>query len=384
MDGHLRNRCMVRGSLCVVAACGVVGLAASAGWAQSKSGGDKPTDPVLKGPEVKDRDVPGVAGAFGSGTGARRMAERIPPEALREALGVLLGEDVAPELRASEEQETRIRAIGEEFRAAQRAYMAEHRAELIELRRDANLTGRGAQEIDRAIGRARPGDAPRERPRQREAEPAMEQDGAMTMDTATEEKQDAARQRLRLIMEGAPRVEDFYTRVWESLTEPQRKAVDGKLDEWRAAEDKRREEAYVRQRMQERERAAAEAGPDATRPAQPQREQARREQARREGVSEEPMGQPAMRESGQRAARPDAERPNAAQAQRRERLMRLFERLSPEQQENLLQRLEGAVRDGALGGPAARGRGQRSGQNDDSKPAPSMDGVEVPDPRDVE
>lgn len=383
MDGQLRNRCLVRGSFCLVAACAAVGLAASSGRAQSKSV-DPPNEPVLKGPEVKDRDVPGVAGAFGTGTGARRMAERIPPDALRGALGVLLGDDVAPELRASQEQETRIRAIGEEFRAAQRAYMAEHRAELIELRREANLTGRGAQEIDRAIGRARPGDAPRERPRQRDAEPSMQQEGGMTMDDATEERQDAARQRLRLIMEGAPRVEDFYTRIWESLSEPQRKAVDGKLDEWRAAEAKRREEAYVRQRMQDRERAAAEAGPDAARPAQAQREQARREQARRDqampgGMSEEPM-----RESGQRAARPGAERPNAAQAQRRERLMRLFERLSPEQQENLLERLEGAVREGALGGPAARGRGQRGGQNDGAKPAPSMDGVEVPDPKEVE
>lgn len=378
MDWQIDNRSKFRGMLCVGVAWAAVGLTASAALAQSKPGGDKPLEPVLKGPEVKDRDVPGVAGAFG--TGARRMAERIPPEVLREALGVLLGEDVAPDLRASEEQATRIRAIGEEFRAAQRAYMAEHRAELIELRREANLTGRGAQEIDRAIGRARPGDAPRERSRQRDTEPTMEQEGSMPMDSAAQEKQDAARQRLRTIMEGAPRVEDFYTRIWESLTEPQRKAVDGKLDEWRAAEDKRREEAYVRQRMQDRERAAAAAGPDAARRAQPQRD---RRMPERE-MQEEPMAEKGMPAGDQPGARPRTERPNPASAQRRERLMRLFERLTPEQQENLLERLEGAVRDGAMANPPARGRGQRSSPANASKPAPSMDGVEVPDPKDVE
>lgn len=344
------------------------GLCASA-WGQS--GAAKTDEAVLKGPEVKDRDVPGVPGAFGSGTGARRMAERIPPEVLREALGTLLGDDAAPDVRADEALARQIRGIEQEYRAAQRAYMAEHRDEMIELRRDANLAGRGAQEVDRAIGRPRPGETPRER--RRDADSAMDGSDSPMMSDATDEKQSAARQRLRQIMEGAPRVEDVATRVWESLSAPQRAAVEARLDEWRVAEAKRREEAYVRQRAMERERNAPAAQPEsAQRPI-------RRPQAEPDG---EMMPRRPQADNGQ-----TPERPNVAAAQRRERLMRLFERLTPEQQENMLQRLENALRDGAMPGataPApARGRGQRA-PADAAKPAPSMDGVEVPDPSEVD
>ncbi|MBX3404927.1 MAG: hypothetical protein KF699_16065 [Phycisphaeraceae bacterium] len=318
---------------------------------------------------MKDRDVPGVPGAFGSGTGARRMAERIPPEVLREALGALLGDDAAPDVRADEALARKIRGIEQEYRAAQRAYMAEHREEMIELRREANLGGRGAQELDRAIGRPRPGEAPRE-PR-RDADVAMDGSESPMMGEVPDEQQAAARQRLRQIMEGAPRVEDFATRVWESLAAPQRAAVEARLDEWRAAEAKRREEAYVRQRAMERERNAPAAQPEsAQRPA-------RRPQAEAEMMQRRP----------QMADGQAPERPNVAAAQRRERLMRLFERLSPEQQENMLQRLENALRDGTMPGAAApgpaRGRAQRA-PADAAKPAPSMDGVEVPDPAEVD
>lgn len=348
-------------ALTVSAAAGV----SAAAWGQTTT--TRTDDPVLKGPAVKDRDVPGVPSAFGTGTGVRRMAERIPPEVLREALGALLGDDAAPEVRADETLARQIRGIEQEFRAAQRAYMAEHREEMIELRRDANLAGRGAQELDRAIGRPRQGEAPRDR--RRNADAAMDGGPSPMMGEASDERQAAARQRLREILEGAPRIEDFATRVWDSLSPAQRAAVEARLDEWRAAEAKRREEAYVRQRALERERNSAAQPESAQRPA-------RRSQADAEG---ETMPRRPQAANGQAP-----ERPNVAAAQRRERLMRMFERLSPEQQENLLQRLENALRDGTLPGAPGRGRPSRPLPADAGKPAPSMDGVEVPDPSQID
>jgi hypothetical protein len=293
------------------------------------------------------------------------MAERIPPEVLREALGVLVGEDVPEAIRAMPEQEQQFRSVAERLRAATREYMAKHREELIELRKDANLSGRGAQEIDRAIGR-RPGEARRERARGADETDAAAADPMMG--EVSEAKQEAARQRLREIMAGAPKIEDAMTRVWEGLSEAQREAVDAKLNEYREREAKRREEMYVRQRVDSRQPEGASARPGAGRPSGD-------DMMMQQGEGAAP---------GERArpARPEQPvRPNAANAQRRERLMRLFDRLSPEQQEMLLERLEGAARDGALG--PARQRGQRQAPSTD-KPAPGMDEVDVPQPEEVE
>jgi hypothetical protein len=364
----MKLRALTKVSLCgevrrmgvVAIVCGVSGLALAV--PQSAESRD---EPLLKGPEVKERAVPGVVNTFGESQERRRMAERIPPEVLREALGVLVGEDVPEAIRATPEQEQQFRSVAERLRAATREYMAKHREELIELRKDANLSGRGAQEIDRAIGR-RPGEARRERARGADETDAAA--AAPMMGEVSEAKQEAARQRLREIMAGAPKIEDAMTRVWEGLSEAQREAVDAKLNEYREREAKRREEMYVRQRVDSRQPEGASARPGAGRPSGD-------DMMMQQGEGAAP---------GERArpARPEQPvRPNAANAQRRERLMRLFDRLSPEQQEMLLERLEGAARDGALG--PARQRGQRQAPSTD-KPAPGMDEVDVPRPEEVE
>ncbi len=364
----MKLRALTKVSLCgevrrmgvVAIVCGVSGLALAV--PQSAESRD---EPLLKGPEVKERAVPGVVNTFGESQERRRMAERIPPEVLREALGVLVGEDVPEAIRATPEQEQQFRSVAERLRAATREYMAKHREELIELRKDANLSGRGAQEIDRAIGR-RPGEARRERARGADETDAAA--AAPMMGDVSEAKQEAARQRLREIMAGAPKIEDAMTRVWEGLSEAQREAVDAKLNEYREREAKRREEMYVRQRVDSRQPEGASARPGAGRPSGD-------DMMMQQGEGAAP---------GERArpARPEQPvRPNAANAQRRERLMRLFDRLSPEQQEMLLERLEGAARDGALG--PARQRGQRQAPSTD-KPAPGMDEVDVPRPEEVE
>lgn len=364
VHGNLSGLVSNAGRAAGVAAIFVMAVCASA---QSEKKAD---EPLLKGPAVKERAVPGVSGSFGQSQEARRMGERIPPEVLREALSVLTRDDAPADVRATAEQEAEFNAVTDELRAAARAYMAQHRDELVTLRKDANLTGRAAQEIDRAIGRPRGqgqsggpvGGAGR--PERMKEKGAGENPGdAPVMDEATAQRQEAARQRLRELMAGAPKVEDSMTRVWAKLSPAQREAVDTKLNEFREREAKRREEMYVQQKMGEREKgrpqgAAGGAGSDdaMTRGEKP-------------GAGAGSGGQ----------------RPKAMDAERRERLMRLFASLSPEQQDVLLERLENAAKDGGLGGGgvAGRQRGPRPGQNTD-KPAPGMDEVDVPAPADVE
>ncbi len=359
MDLRMRNRLGVRWSQCgmMVALLFTAGAAAAGRLAEPPKG----DEPVLKGPPVKERAVPGVVNTFGQSQEARRMAERIPPEVLREALSVLTREDTPEAIRASEELEAEFRAVGDELRTATRKYMAEHREELIELRKDANLSGRAAQELDRALGR-RGGQSPdATAPRGGRRPDTMEPDQPTPpMDEAAEARQEAARQRLRELMSGAPRVEDYMTRIWEKLSPAQREAVDAKLDEYRKQEARRREEMYVRQRVGQR----TSEGPGAT-PQKSENDMMSRENAARS--EQDRPGQPM--------------RPNVAAAQRRERLMRLFDTLSPEQQEMLLERLENAARDGV---PGPSGRRAARGPREADKPAPGMDEVDVPKPEDVE
>jgi hypothetical protein len=371
MDQSVRNPPLSSFVSTAIAAAALLWIAGSA---TGQSATEKPADePRLKGPEVKERAVPGVVNSFGQSQEGRRMAERIPPEVLREAFGVLTRDDAPEAIRATPEQEEQFRTVTDELRTASRKYMAEHREELIELRKDANLTGRAAQEIDRAIGR-RPGaagqggaagDARRERAQRQE----QNTDGTEPMmDEAAQAKQEAARLRLREIMAGSPKIDDYMTRIWENLSVAQREAVDAKLDEYRERETKRREEAYVRQRVNERQ-------PDGA-PRRPAGAASGDDMMMQQGE------QPAASPQRARQPRPDQPaRPAAANAQRRERLMQLFERLSPEQQEMLLERLENAARDGGFGN--ARQRGQRTPPSSD-KPAPAMDEVEVPKPEEVE
>ena len=183
------------------------------------------------------------------------------------------------------------------------------------------------------------------------------------MDEADQEKQEAARQRLREIMSGAPKIEDYITRVWEGLSAEQRTAVEARLDEYRERESKKREEAYVKQRVGERQKGADEA---------------RAEAARKSAPTDDMM-------SDKMTDRSDTEpprRPAAASAERRERLLRIFERMSPEQQETLLERLDNLARER----PAAAAENRRgpARKSDVSKPPPAMDEVDVPRQDEVE
>ena len=269
--------------------------------ALAQAGKEKNADPpVLKGPSVQDRNVPGAPGDFGMGPGAGGgRAERVPPEVFREALGVLTAPDAPAAIRATSEQRDKIREFVEGFEQAARRFRREHADEIAELRRAAGEVAGNA------------------RRRNAEARPA-ENEAPRMLTPEEQEARERARVKLRELMAAAPKMEDVYTKAWAALSDAQRNAVEAKLDEWREKRAKEREDAYVRRRMNQ----------VAQTPAAPQRPAA---QARGEG---EPMMTPAQGDDV------PAERQRVREA-RRERLLRVFNRLSAEEQEQLLQRLEG-------------------------------------------
>lgn len=302
--------------------------------------------PALKGPDVKDRNVPGVAPDFGMTVeGKRRFADRMPPEIFRKALGVLTAADAPADIRATDEQRETFRTSVEGFEQQVREYRKSHASEIAELRK-------AAGEIGPAGGKERPngkgskdagggggGGSPNE----------MSGPGeAMKELTPDEQKQrDEARVKLRTLMEGAPKIEAVYTQVWASLSDPQKKAVETKLDEYKAEQAKNREEAYVRQR-------AAKKAPQPV-----------------DGSTAKPSEVAPERP----VVRPNVER-SKINPERRERLMRFFEQLSPEEQEQLLNRLEERFKDRVPGEkPGEPGKARRQ-----PKPAPNPDEVKVPSP----
>lgn len=342
-------------------AVGVIGLAATASLGQAEKGG-QPAGAPLGGPEVSPREVPGVVGKFGEmSEGQRRMAERIPPRVMREALKALNEEDAPEEIRATPEQMESFARIQREFEEDLRAYAREHREELEELR-DMLPNGGPAAELLRRLdgGRGearRPGrNADRRGPGDEMGEPMQDGERARSAREIPEE----ARQRLRELSEEMPQYEQAYTRIWEQLRPAQREAVEARLEVFRERMAKQREDAYVRQRVG-KDGAAPKPGED-------------RARAPRDGARDE------MREESMRGA-PESDRARPAM-QRRERLMRLFESMTPEQQEQLLERLEARMREAGVSPGAARGRARPDrGQ---PKPAPDMDRVNVPSPDEMD
>lgn len=333
---------------------GVWVLVAAAGLAMPALADDPKTGGSLGGPAVQDRNVPGVAGQFGEGMEGKKrgQAMRLPPQVFRDAMNAVMGDDAPADVRVSAEQREKFEGWFDEFQDSVRAYQREHRAEIQELRRKA-----GDQR-----GR-RPGGADRGAPAQDPEMSADDKDAA------------AARDQLRQIMEGAPKIEDIHTKVWAELNEKQKAAVDEKLAVFRERQAQDREENYVRQkaskkangaeqaREMERDRAAEDGQRPPRRPAADGAAPGRRPGG--------PGGPGAGGPEGQRGA-------SNVSPERRDRVMRLLNRLTPEQQDQVIARLEERLRDAGLDGPQGgrRPEGRRGGP----KPPPPMDGVNVPPP----
>jgi hypothetical protein len=342
----------------------VTGLALSLGaGALAQPPQPQPQGDPLGGPQVRDRQVPGVNGTFGEPGGEKKRfvnENKLPPRAFRDAMETILSPEAPDNLRVTDEQRTRYRGWMDDFQKSVAAYMKEHQAELAELRKSAGEPGRrpGGPK-----GQGNDNPPPQNPPMDDSGKPRDEKDIA------------AARERLQSIMQGAPKIEDLYTKIWTELTPDQKKAVDSKLDEFRARQAKEREDRYVEQRMKKKGQQNPP-GPDGQKPA-PQ------------GDQPPPRRPNAFNPDG--APRPNADAPRGeippVDPGRRERLMRMFSRLTPDQQDQLLQRLEQRLRnvDGgdnnAPQPPQAprRGRGGPQGPGE-PRPAPQPDDTMVPPP----
>lgn len=334
----------------VAAVAGAFVGAASAQDGGREGGQAEPPRPLLSGPEVEAKGPPGVVEGFGEGAPGRMMgAEVVPPRVLNRILEGMLSPDAPEEVRLSAEQRETVQALRDAFEEERRAYMQEHADELRELRRRGNV---GEPESDRPRGpaarRGPEGERPRGEGRPRRG-PAPERDGmerdgrprdGMETDRPDREptpEQNAARQRLREVMSGAPGAERLYADVWQVLTEAQQEHVEAQVSRFRDQMAERRREQYIEREMRDM-------------------------RGRREGE-----GRP-----GADRAAPGQRRPMADTGARRERLIEIFNSMSPEEQVQLIDRLERAMADRSAERRGVRGPAE--------KPAPGVDGVRVPPP----
>lgn len=304
----------------------------------------------LGGPVVKDREVPGVAPTFGDVDGKnRRGVERIPARVLRHAMMDALGERAPEELRLSDEQRSAVQSHFREYETQMRDYLDSHRAELNELREKLppEAMNGPAGELFRRLeaGPREPGSrGPRGEDRGR-GEPRERSKGENKGRKSAVEIPVEVRERLRELAAGAPSLEAVQTRIWAELRPEQQKAVEERLARFRERKAEQREEMYVKQRA-----GKGKAGPD--------------------GDRKPPKGR-GPEGGGPRGPRDDA---GPRDPDRRERLMRAFERMTPEQQEQLLRRIE-ARRD--EDGPR-RGGGERGRARGEDRPMPKDPPVPPP------
>jgi|GEM_PF-768807 len=259
------------------------------GQAATETKTAKPTEPVLKGPAVKDNSMPGVRGQFGPdaarGKDARGM--RGPnPQIFREAVMSLRNDSTPDELRLTATQEETIKLIGEDTRRTMQEFGTKHIEEVRELLKDLPPQERQkAQMFLRAragvlggpMGRGPNAEGPEGRPEGREARrpggprgegfrPEGPADGEMMppppkgadgmkaegmsepKDAAplTEEqkkeqaaKAEKAKARLKEIMESAPKREDAESKVNAILSDGQKDLVQKRIAEMQKKAEER-------------------------------------------------------------------------------------------------------------------------------------------------
>ena len=290
--------------------------------------------PALKGPEVKERNVPGVEGQFGEGMEKRRFVNenRLPPRIFREAMNSILSGSAPAEVRVGAEQRAKYESWMKDFEKQTREYMQQHREELGQLRKKAGEFNRPKK--------------PGQPPEQDAMAPAK--DGASAI---------AAREQYQKLMAGAPKVEDLYTKIWTDLTPAQQKALDAEIQAFRDQQSELRQESFVRQKLGRKGAEGGEKSPEGA----PNKARERRPA-------------PGAPQAGGPEGRPGVDR---LPTEKRDRLLRLFARMTPEQQDELLRRIEGRMQDGEQGVPNRRRPAKDRGPGED-KPAPAMDDVDVP------
>lgn len=216
-------------------ACLVVGIVClSPALAQSEK------SPPLKGPAVKDGSVPGEQRKFAGGGARERMQGEIPHRIFRQALDSLRGEKAGEAVRLTAEQDRRIREIEEAFFDDVAAFREKHGEEVRSLiakmppedrRRAAEfLRGPGRPMADRPVRKEGGGGEQATTPKA-EVDPKAAQE---------------ARERLKEIIQAAPKVGDVHAKMVAVLSEAQREALKSELDRLRKEIQKERESALQR------------------------------------------------------------------------------------------------------------------------------------------
>jgi hypothetical protein len=315
----------------IVAVGGVLGLAGSLRADETAMA----QEPALQGPKVEDDAAPGVKRSFGEGEGGAVRRMRLAPQALNEALEGVLRQDAPADIKATPEQAEQLKAIRADFRKQMAEYQRSQREEIAKLRREyASSSG------------DKPAELMDEMQDESKKAPAAG-GGGRRIAAGLENLDEAGRERLRKIMDGAPKAEDVYVKAWAILTPSQRTHVEASIEQFKAEAEKREAERYVEKRLKDRREGAGQADAKAKDGSQPAGE--------RGGVSPE----------------------------RRERLMRILSRMTPEQQDQLLERLEARMREGSGNEPpASERRGNRRARGE-AKPAPDMADVQTPSPEEA-
>jgi len=207
---------------------------------------------ALKGPQVPERNTPGGSGSFGEQRGelARRTEVPLPFPAFMRMVRETLGPDAPEALRLSQAQQEQVQEIAGKHGDAMRAFMNAHKDEIQALIKEHPEAGRMLREFGgpggpgrgrgegRGEGRGRgPGGPPVGDPMQDGAPPAA----------MSEKDRAAVLAKVQELRAQAPKAEDAQTAVWGALTEPQQKAVQVKVDDFKAKETARRDERYKEQ-----------------------------------------------------------------------------------------------------------------------------------------
>jgi hypothetical protein len=217
---------------------GVAGLASSASlYAQD--------DGALGGPKVNDKSVRGERRTLtGKGDPKIDRPARAQARLFERAVGSLRADDAPAELKLTDDQDAKIGAIREEFLAQLRSYADEHRAEFGQLRDQlpprergrvdqflSSPRGPGGPDAERGP-RGKAGDTPGGKGKGGPGGPPPPPDDAMQGDEPMRDagEVEAAKARLKELMDGAPKPVDAHARMMAVLTDAQRDAVNKELE----------------------------------------------------------------------------------------------------------------------------------------------------------
>lgn len=211
-------------------------------------------DDALQGPKVKDNSMPGETRKFSPGSrdekGARMQDRGLPGMAFAGAVRWLGSEQAPAEVRLSDDQKAQIKTIRDAHRDDVKAYVQQHEAELDKLIDE--LPPRAAERLERFM--AGPGmDGPEDRAGEerrdrrqdrREGRRDDRRDDRDMMEPASG-AQKAALDRVKELMDGAPKPTEAHAKIAALLTAPQKQALETKVKEiestMRNRQDDRRE-----------------------------------------------------------------------------------------------------------------------------------------------